>query len=205
MHCSNCGQARQGAERFCANCGTDLMKAPAQAAPVPQSGIVTPQAAVQAAPPAVFQAAAAPVVFPATPAAPAAEDLTGVGGWLLLFCIILTIFDPLWSLRLIPVLRYGLTVNPILFVSFGLTAYGVFTGIMLWTRNPSALTCLRVYFALVVVVALAGVFTYFRAIRVAGFSFQMAIALLRVAAFLGIWVSYFRVSKRVRATYGANL
>jgi hypothetical protein len=67
---------------------------------------------------------------------------------------------------------------------------------------------LRIYFALVVVLALVGAFSFFRAVRMAGMSygmFSIVTSWVRVALFLGIWVSYFRVSKRVRATYGANL
>lgn len=134
-----------------------------------------------------------------------AGDLVGVEGWLLLFCIWITIFSPLFEVvRLVSVLRY-VAANPMLLLSVALTAYGIFTGIMLWTRNQYALTCLRIYFALVLVLALAGFFTFFRAVRFIGIGFAIVTAWIRVVAFLAIWVSYFRVSKRVRATYGANL
>lgn len=185
MVCPTCGQAVPDAERFCANCGTELSAAASQSQPAQ---------------------AAAPVAAPAPAPAPAAPvALRGVGGWLLVFCIWITIFSPLMELRVLPYLRY-LTLNPFLLVSLGVTLYGVFTGIQLWTVRPQALTHLRIYFGLVLVTALLSVVTFFR--MVGG---EMAVGVSAVAGFareflfLAVWVAYFRVSQRVRNTYGANL
>ena len=182
MYCPTCGQAVPDAERFCAYCGTPLSAAEA------------PSPVLAAAP------AAAPAPVPAAPGA-----LRGVSGWLLLFCIWVTIFSPLMALQVLPYLRY-LTLNPFLLVSLGVTLYGIFTGIQLWTVRPQALTHLRVYFGLVLAWALLSFVTVFRLGRG-----PMAVGISALAGFgleflfLGIWVTYFRVSRRVRNTYGASL
>ena len=180
MYCPTCGQAVPDAEQFCAYCGTPLSAA---AAPAPAAG-----------------PAAVPAPAPAAPGA-----LRGVGGWLLVFCIWITIVDPLMELRVLPYLRY-LTLNPFLLVSLCVTAYGVFTGIQLWTVRPQALTHLRIYFGVVLVTALLSIVTFFRMMRgeMLGGIWVFA-GWARTFLFLAIWVTCFRVSKRVRSTYGASL
>ena len=151
MFCPTCGQAVADAEQFCPYCGTPVSAAAAPAAPA------TPAAAPAAAP------ATAPAPVPAAPG-----ELRGVGGWLLVFCIWIAIIDPLMELRLLPYLRY-ITLNPFLLVSLGLTAYGVFTGIQLWTAKAQALSYLRIYFGIVLAAALLGIVLFFRSVG-AGFS-----------------------------------
>jgi hypothetical protein len=182
MFCPTCGQAVPDAERFCANCGTELSP--------PATPSAAPVAAPDAAPPPVS-------------AAPGA--LRGVGGWLLVFCIWITIFSPLMELRVLPYLRY-LTLNWFLLVSLGVTAYGVFCGVQLWTVRAQALTHLRIYFGLVLAGALLGIVTFFRTMggESSGGIWIFA-GWARTFLFLAIWITYFRVSKRVRNTYGASL
>jgi hypothetical protein len=185
MTCPTCGQAAQGTERFCANCGADLN--------APASGAVAPTAAAPAlAPEATSQ-----------PSAPAGE-LRGVGGWLLLFCVWIVIVDPLLELRVLPYLRY-ISLNWTLPLSFAVVIYGMVTGIQLWRVRPGALVLLRVYFALVLALTLLTVGLMFYGTYLMHVSLWSVFAWVRTAAFLGIWVTYFRVSQRVRATYGRNL
>ena len=187
MTCLTCGQVAQGAERFCANCGADLTKLamPASASPM------------TAAAPALAPEATPQLVVPA-------GKLRGVGGWLLLFCVWITVIDSLFALPLLDYLRHG-ALNWMLSLSLGLTAYGVFTGIQLWRGDRRALVFLRIYFVLVFVFALITFAAYFRVLYFYGTSFWVGTAWVRVVAFLAIWVTYFRVSKRVRDTYGRNL
>ncbi|MBI2679031.1 MAG: hypothetical protein HYX28_09640 [Candidatus Koribacter versatilis] len=184
MLCPTCAQPAQGSERFCNYCGTELATAPPVA-------------------PAAPAEAASAAVAPAMSTQPQASELRGVGGWLLLFCIWITVIDPLWDLRLVFYLHYGFQVP--LLLSFGLTLYGVVTGIQLWIGAKAALVFLRVYFAAVLLLSLWGFVTSFRETHAVGFNFWLITAWFRVAAFLAVWVTYFRVSVRVRATYGANL
>ncbi len=186
MTCPTCGQAAQAAERFCTNCGSDLTAATA------------PAAAPAAAAPAT---AYAPSPQAATPTA---GELRGVSGWLLLFCIWLTILDPLYMLRLLPFLRY-LSLNWTLPLSFALVIYGVVVGIQLWQARPAALTMLRVYFGLLLALTLFTIGLMVYRTFLMHVSFWSVFAWMRTAAFLGVWVTYFRTSKRVLATYGRNL
>src|SRR4051812_21008014 len=125
MTCPTCGQAATGAERFCTNCGADL------AATVPPG-------------PPLANATAAPALAPqsTTPTA----DLRGVRGWLLLFCIWITIIDLLQSLfPLVAVIVAGyFRLNWTVPLWLGLVVYGVVTGIQLWRARSSALIMLRV-------------------------------------------------------------
>ena len=193
MTCPNCGQAVQGAERFCVNCGTDLTKPMSAPSAVP----VSPSAAAPAFAECVPQAAS-PV------AQPVAGELRGVGGWLLLFCIWITIVDPIYALRLLPFLRY-IHLNWTLPLSLLLIGYGVVTGIHLWRGRVGALMLLRVYFGLMLALTLFSIGLLFYGTLGMHISIWSVFAWCRTFAFLGIWVTYFRVSKRVRATYGANL
>jgi len=212
MFCPSCGQAAQGKERFCRNCGSDLSQQQLGVVPSPFTGEPTPMAVSNVAP-----SASAPMAAP-SPAAPAAAavpiavrpvgELRGVGGWLLVFCIWVTIFDPLMDLRLLPYLRY-LSTNPMLLLSFGLTAFGVVIGILLWGGNRAGLMLLRAYFPVVAILSVFGLVRYLAAMQRVPFEPWFLWTLVsswgRVLVFLVVWVWYFRVSVRVRNTYGGNL
>jgi hypothetical protein len=187
MTCPTCGQAAQGAERFCTNCGSDLTATMAALAATPLAG------------------AAAPATYaPAPPAATAANNLRGVRGWLLFFCVYITILGPFFGLSALGFLRYsGESLN--LLLSLGLTLLAIITGILLWIVSPQALPMLRIYFALVLAVAVWGFISYLRVPHMGVFLPQLILAWGRTALFLAIWITYFRRSKRVLATYGQNL
>lgn len=203
MFCPTCGQPATGNVRFCTNCGTDLTTEQLGVVPSLVTGAPAPMAVPNVSQQTTAELPAA--VRPAPVAVPAGE-LRGVGGWLLVFCIWVTIIDPLMDLRLLQYLRY-VTLNPMLIVSLMLTAYGVFTGIQTWMAKPHAIKLLRVYFALVALVWAAGIAMYFVSYaHMPGLAiWSFLLSWLRVAGFLAVWVSYFRVSQRVRNTYGANL
>lgn len=135
---------------------------------------------------------------------PVAGELRGVGGWLLLFCIWVAIVDPRYMLRLLPYLRY-ITLNWTLPLSLALTVVGMVTGIQLWRERPGALLLLRVYFGLVLALALLGIGMMFYGSYLMHVGIWSVFAWVWTAAFLGVWVTYFRVSQRVRNTYGRNL
>ena len=206
MNCPTCGQAAKGGERFCSNCGTDLTQHQLGVVPSPITGEPMPMPVPNTAPVAQVQPVAQPAPAP-VPAPPVpVGELRGVGGWLLIFCLWITVVDPLLWLRVLPYLRY-MTANPMLLFSLGVTIFGVVLGIMLWQQNPSAIPLARVFF---VVVALEWVMSiamyFFRYSRMPGvYIWSFLWTWLRVAGFLAGWVSYFRVSVRVRNTYGANL
>lgn len=207
MACPTCGQPAKGSERFCSNCGTDLTTQQLGVVPSPFTGEPTPMAVPNVAPRASARVPAAAPPVPVAPVAPrAAGELRGVAGWLLVFCIWVTIVDPLMDLRLLQYIRY-VTLNPMLVVSLLLTAYGIFVGIQTWMAKPGAIVLLRIYFAVVGLALAASIVMFFVSYsRYPGVEiWSFALSWLRIGAFLGCWVSYFRVSQRVRNTFGTNL
>lgn len=123
------------------------------------------------------------------------DHLQGVGGWLLLFCIVTTILNPL-VLILTPLPN---TLSPPgLVIVCAMTTLSVCTGISLWRVASNALTWAKIYFAVLLCVQCLGLLG--KLVRTPN----------RVGALLGItvtlaWLAYFMKSKRVRATFGSNL
>jgi hypothetical protein len=186
--CPNCGQAAQGAERFCANCGAELAR--------PAGAVSAPAASV------------APVT--ATAAAPAAGEPRGVAGWLLLYCVWIAIVAPLMQLRLVGYMREAAmqwSGNWMLMLSVGVTLFGVWTGVQLWRVDQLALAYLRVYFGLAAGMTLVGLFSFLTSVGsgMPGVIAMVVFGFVRSLVFLAVWVLYFRMSRRVRNTYGANL
>lgn len=144
-------------------------------------------------------------------------QLQGVGGWLLFFCISVTIIGPILALASLvsgyaetapyydqmPVLRIIMIVDFAL--SLGLAAFGVYAGIGLWRIRPGAVRVAKVYLACCVLYQLATI-----AILLAGMPSEtheamapdMVKDLARSLVFFGIWYSYLNKSVRVKNTYG---
>ncbi len=132
-------------------------------------------------------------------------DYYGVGGWLLFFCFTTTFVGPAQLL-------YGAIRSRTPFERFwdiGLAAAFVFIGIKLWTNGPRAFFWVQVYFlvrfSLIAFLVIAVIISK-RPIFNADHSFNswLEAAMSGLAGVL-MWWLYFKKSKRVRATYGANL
>jgi len=187
MFCASCGSNIGPARHFCPFCGAKLGLPAAVAA---RSGLSTPEGRYAGS----LQG----------------SDLVGVFGWLLFFCVILTVLGPL----LLIMDRFRDPWFIILFAWLKVV-FGVFVGINLWSRAQHALKLLRFYFVVAFVFALLGLIG-----SAAGYILQsveksdtfvflgsmerFVVALVRLGV-LAAWFSYFRTSKRVKATYGANL
>jgi formylglycine-generating enzyme required for sulfatase activity len=128
-------------------------------------------------------------------------NLVGIGGWLLWFCIVITIISP-------AVVVIGAIAKPSLssLLDLGLAVYGIFAGVKLWKIDPKALTYTKVFlwiqFGLGVLFSLT----------------QIMVAVTEPAhpgspdtaggrMFVGsiIWLLYFAKSKRVKATFGHSI
>jgi|SRR5579884_240387 hypothetical protein len=124
--------------------------------------------------------------------------LRGIGGWLLLFCIGMTIISPLISLGHIgnnpP--KNGLVIVAIL----ALCSFQVYTGISVWRIHPQALKLVKAFF--IVWLGLNSLWLLVSIARGQPKDVGQAITGLAV---LSIWLLYFKNSKRVRATFGSNL
>jgi hypothetical protein len=148
-------------------------------------------------------------------------ELQGVGGWLLLFCVLVTIVGPAitvfsysaefariledWDgFRTVPTFHLVTDVG-----GLGLTAFAVYTGIALWTIKPNAVrtakTLLIVGFAYNAITELAclslGTSVLFWAPTPTVES-TVGDEVTNAISFV-IWFTYFKESKRVKATYGS--
>jgi hypothetical protein len=130
----------------------------------------------------------------------------GVRGWLLLFCVGLVVVQPLGLL-------FEAVNSGDAFVAgfnFLLGAFAIYTGIALWRVATNALRLVKVYFVVVLIVATlaiaSGILTA-PATRVSQTPSQDNFLTVGFRALISvvIWWSYFKKSKRVKATYGANL
>lgn len=146
----------------------------------------------------------------------------GVGGWLLLFCVTLTILSPLANLAQIsgiwlqaesalnefPTLKLA-----ILWENTGrivLVIYGFIVGCMLWSGNPNGREIAKT-FLLIRIFGFIGI--EFIAVLIMG-DLPTEVSAHVVGSALGavfrnlivflIWWFYFKKSKRVRNTYGAH-
>ena len=182
MFCPACGKDVGIARRFCRFCGSSLNPSPATPA-----GSPTYVTAARAARP----------------------ELEGVWGWLLFFCLILTVLAP------IATIEDGSSGWLLIDVLVGLKVFfGVFVAINLWSRSEYALKLLRIYFFInigsgilrfVMGVVAAVSYAYAGETRTAEGALLRLIAYLIGLAILVAWLGYFHSSKRVKATYGSNL
>lgn len=182
MFCPHCGTQIREAARFCRSCGGNL-------------GLPSSAGA------ATYAVAGDP------PGIPSAQDaeMRGVGGWLLFFCVIVTVLGPIAFVSNIS--REPFFLNVLLGLQM---IFGVVVGINLWSVRESALGLLRVYLAVAVVFGLmllaANLLDAFarpeqsllESIGTPG------LRLLKLAI-LAAWYAYFHSSRRVRSTYGSNL
>lgn len=146
----------------------------------------------------------------------------GVGGWLLFFCVGLTILSPLFSLSQIlvdweeaqpafaqfPSLKTAAMWEMV--GSIALISYGFIVGCMIWGGNPNGREIAK-KFLLIRLFGFIGI--EFIAVVIMGdmptevvaslISFAVGEVFVHLIWFL-IWWFYFKKSKRVRNTYGAN-
>jgi hypothetical protein len=145
------------------------------------------------------------------------EQYKGVAGWLLWFCLGLTVFTPLITLGSLAAgysesSKYfdqfpGLLVITLVdtLLSLGITAFSVYAGIGLWRIRPGAvqmakryLLCLLGYYVFAAVLPfMAGLPSAANEAMIG----QVAIDTFRGIIFVAIWYSYLNKSLRVRATY----
>jgi uncharacterized protein DUF2569 len=141
----------------------------------------------------------------------------GVRGWLLFFCLSLTVFSPLLTVVNL-VSAYGQT-SPLFdrfpglqvvtlldaLLSFGLMAFSIHAGISLWRRQPGAVrTAKRYLVTLLAYTAISCVLPFLAGLpreAHATMLAEVAKGLARSLVFVGIWYSYLNKSRRVRNTF----
>jgi len=190
MFCARCGQQVPNATEICPLCGREA------------SLRLVPQLAPDI--PWVSKAS--------LPISTLSPGPSGVRGWLLFYCLGLTLLGPAYILILLYFVSRFSTVSYRLvtthyFMDFLRVLFGLVVGIFLWMRRPGSLVLLKGYF--IYIAAVTALFTL-EAVS-AMMRSRSSIASSRFTSILfstGItllWFLYFRRSVRVRNTYGANL
>jgi hypothetical protein len=133
---------------------------------------------------------------------------SGIGGWLLVLCLLLLIWQPI-SLGLVAssmlnsLASGGLPAVLVLVVRLLVSGFGIGAGLVLLGRRPGAVTLAKVALALS---AATDVFVYttpfFPSNRAPG---QTPIYIIVSLAYSAGWILYLARSKRVRSTYGCML
>jgi hypothetical protein len=157
----------------------------------------------------------------ATPLTPvsAPQRYKGVRGWLLLFCLGLTVFSPLITLVSLALgynesSKYfgqfpGLLVVTVIdtFLSLGVMAFSVYAGIGLWRIRPGAVRMAKRYLLCFLgYQAIAAILPFMAGLPSAAneaMIMQVAKDTFRSVIYIAVWYSYLNKSKRVQATYEA--
>lgn len=186
MFCARCGQQIPDTSELCPLCGREanLVLIPQP----PPAALAQPQFTL--------------------PSSPIVHGPSGAGGWLLFYCISLTVLAPaLVSLGYYFAIRLR-GINPEISLGIARVLYGIVVGIFLWLRRPVALALLRIYFIMVaaeiLLLMLEAVSMSLR-IHASVFLSSRFSSLMISAGITLLWFIYFHRSVRVKNTYGANL
>jgi hypothetical protein len=141
--------------------------------------------------------------YPYTPGAPK----PGVGGWLLVLCLLWLIGQPLnlaWaaSSGLDSIVIRGASAAAVLLARIAVTAFGIAAGIALLRRQPSAVTLATLALIASTAMYLFVLFThYLPSNRMPGDEFVYAAGTL---VYCAGWIAYLSRSTRVRNTFHGN-
>jgi hypothetical protein len=135
--------------------------------------------------------------------------LNGVGGWLLLLCLSLTIVAPIWQAR-IAVMAFRNLMFPghleqttllrlasVFVIYAGLAILSFVCGIMLWSENPRGVNAAKVY----LVLAAVTIITLHSILKLSGMHFDLLRIVFGRVGYAFIWYSYLLKSVRVQQTY----
>jgi Protein of unknown function (DUF2569) len=141
----------------------------------------------------------------------------GVGGWLLLFCLSLTLFNPLLGIynlvsgysaasaffAQIPALQTYMLVE--FLVAAGVIAYSVYAGGSLWLVKPNAIHTVKHFFVVILCYAAIEIFLPFLVGLPPNLSGPIAAAsagaFVKGIIYVTIWSLYLNRSRRVKATF----
>jgi len=202
-----CGVGNSEDAKFCISCGEKLSTL--SASPSSLSASIISNAAAAAPAPAPISTSGSLDPTSARPAIsdPELRSLKGVGGWLLFFCIALLIIQPVANF-------FEAAGDPVaLVIAFLLSALSITTSIMLILEKPSAFAWLWSYFGVFAAIMVLGLTATLVGGAVTGETgpdaaeskMREVLVMIRGLGFVALWLSYFKRSKRVRATFGRNL
>lgn len=193
MKCESCDITFSEPFNFCPSCGGRVTKTLAL-----ETTATTPQAesAIDAAPP---------------------SRKVKAGGWIVVFCIFITIVFPITSCSNISEITrspitYGidaespvykaLAVNAFLFLIIGI--YSFFSGLAIWTGSPSGRRIAYVFLIVYPISVIAANLIAIDMMKGTGsgaIGIELLRGIVRALIFSAIWLAYFKWSKRVKATY----
>ncbi len=145
------------------------------------------------------------------------DENRGVAGWLLFFCIVLTILSPIATVVTLatgikqalpimvefPGLRNLMIIDSVLSVL--LMAFSIYAGTGLWNVRPGAVRTAKTYLLTFLAYQALASFLPFTAglpkEANAAMMKQVTSDAIRSMIFFGVWFSFLSVSKRVKATY----
>jgi hypothetical protein len=136
----------------------------------------------------------------------AGSGVQGVGGWLLFFCLILTLASPVIVFAQIAAQPHG--PNSYNLIDVARVLYGVVVGIILWMQRRIAIQLVGVYFIVVLATIVLVLLIFLAAWTRTKSPFLLGRgigSILPSVIHNVLWFLYFRKSERVRNTYGANL
>lgn len=154
---------------------------------------------------------------PLPPAVSVEPRYRGVGGWLLLFCLSLTVFSPLITLGSLaasynkcihsfhrfPGLLVVTVIDTLLIV--GLMTFSIYAGVGLWRIRPGAVrTAKRFLLCVLGYLPIAAVLPFMAGLPPAATGaiiIHVIDEAMSGVAFFAIWYSYLNKSERVKATY----
>ena len=187
MFCARCGGQIPDISEMCPLCGREATLNLPPPPPLPAAAAAPAPAQIRW--PDDSQQFRAPVRRP---------DLEGIGGWLLFFCVSMTVLTPLFILARVG--GSGFEVTTIIDLSF--SAFGLFVGIMVWTVSAHAFLLLWIYFGLSAALQVLAIVASFLAPEQ---NPEQMFQLFRGLILTFVWFLYFKKSDRVQATFGRNL
>lgn len=130
--------------------------------------------------------------------------LAAMTGWVLLLCLLLTIWEPLNLALLASAVLPQILDRPaalaILGLRIGVTGLGVAAGLSLWMLKPHGVTMAKAALVLSAITSVLVFYTRdFPSNRMPGARLPATLALV---AYSAAWYGYLQFSKRVRDAYG---
>ena len=137
------------------------------------------------------------------------DELYGVGGWLLFFCISLTFLAPIRqafiaanALRNLPTARVPietvLRLGSVGAIYGSLAVFSCVAGVMLWMEMPKGVMVAKAY----LLVGAALPISLYLLLYLVGLKVELFRIIFGRLLYSVVWYSYLSVSRRVKVTYG---